>query len=60
MWLRGLMLGAAIGCGAALLSVSPLGVALEERFALPILFTVRGVVPPPPEGAIVAIIARAA
>ena len=60
MWLRGLLLGAAIGSGAAILALSPVGIALEERFGLPLLFAVRGVLPPPPEVAVVAINPRAA
>lgn len=60
MWLKGVVLGAAIGCAVALLALSPAGVALEERFGLPLLFAVRGPVAPPPEVAVVAINPRAA
>ena len=60
MWLKGLLLGAAIGSGAALLALSPYGTALEERFGLPLLFTIRGKVAPPPDVAVVAINPRAA
>lgn len=60
MWLKGLLLGAAIGSGAAVLALSPPGIALEERFGLPVLFTIRGKIPPPPEVAVVAINPRAA
>ena len=60
MWLRGLMLGAAIGCISAAFALSPAGIALEEGLGLPLLFAIRGRVPPPPDVAVVAINQRAA
>ncbi|MDG4576639.1 MAG: adenylate/guanylate cyclase domain-containing protein [Defluviicoccus sp.] len=60
MWLKGLMLGAAIGCISAAFALSPAGIALEESLGLPLLFAIRGRIPPPPEVAVVAINQRAA
>ncbi len=55
MWLKGLMLGAAVGCISAAFALSPAGIALEEGLGLPLLFAIRGRIPPPPDVAVVAI-----
>lgn len=52
---QGLVLGLLIGLAGALLSISPPGLDLEERFGLDWLFLLRGPRPAPPEVVVVSI-----
>lgn len=54
-WLTSLIVGAAVGLLGVLLGLSPLGTKFEERVGLDWLFSVRGVIDPPPDVVVVAI-----
>jgi adenylate cyclase len=54
-WIRGGALGATIAACGALLTLTPLGDALERSYGLGWLFQIRGTVEPPPEVVVVGI-----
>lgn len=57
-WLRGILLGALVGTGGALLALSTAGATFERNIGLPWLFYLRGAIVPPSQVAIVAIDAQ--